>query len=185
MNKIFAVTFIVYVFVGCAATDSNVPVSPLLHRFEPVELSSPEYSLLYVYYPMTPVAHNPGFNTSLSVNISVDDNRIIRLPNRGYTWIELIPGNYKIGAEWPWTYGVPGPDPITTKVSVEAGKTYYLRLRHSGEGEITPGYMGVGAVVSPEYRTSDVSTRFELEYDFKKTGLPWCNYAKPDVMQWP
>jgi len=157
-----------------------VPVSPSLHKFQAVESVSDGYALLYIYYPYTVVAHNAIYNTSLSVSIYLRDKTIIQMPNKGYTWIELKPGQYKVGAKWTRAQGIVSPARITADISVAAGSTYYLKISHTGNTWLGPS-VGGQIIGLPQTVMEDIAAAFELETKFNGTGLPWCNYSKADV----
>ncbi len=180
MLRIVSLLFVLLVCASCATP--KVSVSPSLHRFQAVDSVTDGHALLYIYYPYTEVAHNSIYNTSVSVALHVSGKKVIQLPNKGYTWIELKPGQYRIEAEWTRAQGVVSPRPVAVGIEVAAGNTYYLRLNHTGKASLGPTVGGM-VVGLPQTIMEDITAQFKLETNFNDTGLPWCNYSKPDIIK--
>ena len=120
MNKLSIISiFLLILLQGCSAT------GPL---FEPENPPVENQSLLYIYRP------NVEMLWMRTAVIYINDEKLVELPNQGYTSVKLSPGIYRVKQIWePW----PGDFkwlsvPIDVDLTLKAGKTHFLELRVVG-----------------------------------------------------
>lgn len=106
----------------------------------------PDAAAIYFYRPseMTARLSRP--------TLSANGAKLGRLPNDSYGVVHLPPGELKLRSKWPGVPGAIRDDEAT--LTVEAGKSYYLRVRyHVGKPRrVTPGAPFVGGL-ELEHRT--------------------------------
>jgi len=147
MRTFLALASLLLLLQGC------VPTKPSGPRFgqAPNPPASDTLATVYVYYL-------GGANKTVS--FLVNGKTIFSGAPLTYSWIQLAPGPHTFKAEvgfWGSDLAASGKgstfnDPAQQKLTLEAGKTYYLEYSTEGEisNEASHFVLGVG-VVGPEY----------------------------------
>ena len=108
---------------GCMTT---LPDSALNLGEAPKPQVNDKKAILYVYRPHAiPILWSPS--------IDIDKTPYASLPNRGFTWFYVEPGEHEIHINWPFLSGGPS---VRFPGKFEAGKTYAYEVT----GSMSVGY---------------------------------------------
>lgn len=104
---------ILVLLVGLVACAASGP------RFTQSVSASSDAAIIYLYRP------GIFFQGGVSPDIYINDKFMFKMLNAGFDYVELPPGNYVISPRKNASWVL---DVSDTKISVEAGKVYYLKL---------------------------------------------------------
>lgn len=117
-----------FLLFACAATGP---------KFTNLSKPDDDKALVYILRP-------PAFTASArEINISIDDKRLIKLKNQGYTTLNLIPNTYEFKQTFSYIIGDPKflREPRAFNLKLEAGKTYFIGF-HSDSAVGVPWVAG-------------------------------------------
>ena len=144
-------------------------------KFTNLELPPADKALIYILRP-------PAYTASLRrVNISINDKEIIKLKNKGYTKIELIPGTYEFKQSTNYIIGDPKILSEVRKfnLDVEASKRYFVAFHaDSAVGSPWVSYVPNGTVMN-------IPLTFKygfgvIEPESAEQQLAMCHYQNPE-----
>lgn len=85
------------------------------HKYVPAPAPPEDMAVMYIFM-------QPTTWTAQVAEIIINDNRILYLPEEGYTWIYISPGKHMLSA------GTNALQPI--EINIEGGNTYYVEYRN-------------------------------------------------------
>lgn len=124
--KKYYLFILMLVSVGCATSNSSKI------GFEDAPRPVLDDNKAIVYFMRQKV--NPSMRSPV---ILINDQKMGSLPNNSFFWVNIEPGNKLISAEWSWDTGAGNE---TFQIDIEAGKTYYLILKQTGQQITFPAY---------------------------------------------
>lgn len=129
MKNVLAFMCLFFVF-GCTSLPRNAP------PYSPATLAKDDSGILYIYrLGAYPILRAP--------TILVNQEKIIKPPEKAYTWVYLSPGTHKMTIDWAWDTGWPD---LELEVPIESGKEHFVKITGSFEALGLTHHMGTEAL---------------------------------------
>ncbi|MCB9747817.1 MAG: DUF2846 domain-containing protein [Candidatus Omnitrophica bacterium] len=115
MKKIIV---IVILFFSCGCT--SVSLGGINYNNAPRGFHTSNTSIIYIL-------RENATPTAFGAKILINNKKVCALPNKGFTWVEVIPGEKMILAKWP---SITGQEDSTIRINAKENETYYILLNH-------------------------------------------------------
>lgn len=134
MIRLFLLAVFTASLIGC----SVAPKTALPYSDDLLGTPDEESAIVVVYRHLVPPY-------AYDIRVHVNGERITQIPNEGFTWTRVEPGETFVELKWPFIAATPTS---RANFEAEAGKTYFVQAEGGVSGFIPNAYGGTAILSS-------------------------------------